>query len=100
MFSAPGRSLGSGGGQGLSQQRSVLGLDKLELRSYIAEPDRGPQNWLGKAAEKAAVYGNRRRIQGNRGKSLQRHRGERIERNFAHRFDTGGLGRLVQFDPD
>ena len=25
---------------------------------------------------------------------LQRHRRERIERNFAHRFDTGGLGRL------
>jgi len=66
----------------------VLGLDKLELRTYIAEPDRGPQNWLGKAAEKAAVYGNRRRIQGNRGKGLQRRRGERIARNFAHRFDT------------
>jgi hypothetical protein len=80
--------------KGYHSNEVVLGLDKLELRTYIAEPDRGPRNWLGKAAEKAAVYGNRRRIQGNRGKSLQRHRGERIERNFAHRFDTGGLGRL------
>jgi transposase len=42
----------------------------------------------------AAVYANRRRIQGDRGKRLQRQRGERIERNFAHQFDTGGLDRL------
>jgi transposase len=80
--------------KGYHSNEVVLGLDKLELRTYTAEPDRGPRNWLGKAAEKAAVYGNRRRIQGNRGKSMQRHRGERIESNFAHRFDTGGLGRL------
>jgi hypothetical protein len=25
---------------------------------------------------------------------LQRRRGERIERNFAHQFDTGGMDRL------
>src|SRR5450432_769686 len=72
----------------------VLGLAEMEVRTYIAEPDRGPRNWNGKAAEKAAVYGNRRRIQGDRGKGLQRQRGERIERNFAHQFDTGGLDRL------
>ena len=81
-------------GKGYHSNEVVVGLDKLKLRTYIAEPDRGPRNWLGKAAEKAAVYGNRRRIQGYRGKSLQRHRGERIERNFVHRFDTGELGRL------
>ena len=72
----------------------VLGLAGMEVRTYIAEPDRGTRNWNGKAAEKAAVYGNRRRIQGDRGKGLQRQRGERIERNFAHQFDTGGLDRL------
>src|SRR5271163_30966 len=80
--------------KGYHSNQAVRGLDELELRTYIAEPDRGPRNWLGKAAEKAAVYGNRRRVQGNRGKSLQRQRGERIERNFAHQFDTGGLDRL------
>jgi transposase len=69
-------------------------LAELEVRTYIAEPDRGARKWEGKAAEKAAVYGNRRRIQGVRGKGLQRRRGERIERNFAHQFDTGGLDRL------
>jgi transposase len=72
----------------------LVELAGMDVRTYIAEPDRGPRNWLGKAAEKAAVYGNRRRIQGHRGKSLQRQRGERIERNFAHQFDTGGLDRL------
>jgi transposase len=72
----------------------MLGLADMEVRTYIAEPDRGARNWKGKAKEKAAVYGNRRRILGDRGKGLQRRRGERIERNFAHQFDTGGLDRL------
>jgi hypothetical protein len=31
---------------------------------------------------------------GERGKRLQRQRGEKIERNFAHQFDTGGMDRL------
>jgi transposase len=72
----------------------LVGMAELEVRSYVAEPDRGPRNWDGKEMEKAAVYGNRRRITGDRGKRLQRQRGERIERNFAHQFDTGGLDRL------
>jgi transposase len=72
----------------------MVGLAEMEVRSYVAEPDRGTRNWDGKQAEKEAVYGNRRRVQGERGKRLQRQRGERIERNFAHQFDTGGLDRL------
>jgi len=64
------------------------------LRSYIAEPERGVRNWQARSAEKAAVYGNRRRIRAERGKRLQAQRGERLERNFAHQFDTGGLERL------
>jgi len=72
----------------------LVELAELEVRSYIAEPNRGPRNWDGRQTEKQAVYGNRRRIQGLRGKRLQRQRGERIERNFAHQFDTGGLDRL------
>src|SRR5437660_8629343 len=72
----------------------MVGLSELEVRSYVAEPDRGTRNWDGKEAEKAAVYGNRRRVQGERGKRMQRQRGERIERNFAHQFDSGGLDRL------
>lgn len=69
-------------------------LSEIEVRTYVAEPDRGTRNWDGKEAEKKAVYGNRRRIHGERGKRMQRQRGERLERNFAHQFDTGGLDRL------
>src|SRR5579864_8032529 len=72
----------------------MVGLSEMEVRSYVAEPDRGTRNWDGKEAEREAVYGNRRRVQGERGKRMQRQRGERLERNFAHQFDTGGLDRL------
>jgi transposase len=72
----------------------AVALDEMDVRSYVAEPDRGTRNWDGNGAAKTAVYANRRRIQGERGKRLQRQRGERIERNFAHQFDTGGLDRL------
>lgn len=67
---------------------------ELELRTYVAEPERGQRNWEGREAEKEAVYGNRRRINGKRGKGLQRDRGEKVERAFAHQFDTGGMDRL------
>jgi hypothetical protein len=69
-------------------------LTEWKLRSYVAEPERGARKWKGKAAEQAAVYANRRRISGARGKRLQAGRGERVERNFAHQFDTGGMDRL------
>ena len=72
----------------------LVGLAELPVRTYIAEPDRGTRNWIGRPSEKQAVYSNRRRIRGDRGRRLQRRRGERIERNFAHQFDTGGLARL------
>ena len=72
----------------------AVGLNEMGVRSYLAEPDRGKRKWDGREVAKAAVYANRRRIQGERGKRLQRQRGERIERNFAHQFDTGGLNRL------
>ena len=80
--------------KGYHSNEVMVELSRIEVRSYVAEPDRGARNWEGKEAEKKAVYGNRRRILGERGKRLQRQRGERIERNFAHQFDTGGLDRL------
>lgn len=72
----------------------VRSFIEMELRTYIAEPERGERNWQDKHAEREAVYANRRRIRGARGKRLQAQRGERIERNFAHQFDTGSLDRL------
>lgn len=80
--------------KGYHSNEVMVGLGELELRTYIAEPDRGERNWDGKEAERKAVYGNRRRTRGRRGKRMQRQRGEKIERNFAHQFDTGGMDRL------
>jgi transposase len=80
--------------KGYHSNAALLEMQELGLRSYVAEPDRGPRNWDGKTEERDAVYANRRRIQGPRGKRLQSRRGEKIERNFAHQFDTGGMDRL------
>jgi transposase len=69
-------------------------LETLEIRTYISEPDRGPQSWIDQEAERHAVYANRRRIRGDRGKWLLRKRGELLERPCAHLYETGGLRRL------
>jgi transposase len=65
------------------------------IRTYVAEPDRPhPNRWAGVPAEqKAAVYANRRRGRGTRGKALQRLRSEKTERSFAHVCETGGSRR-------
>ena len=68
-------------------------LRAIGVRSYIPEPHRGRRHWQGKREEQAAVYGNRRRIRGERGKQLLRRRGELLERTFAHAYDTGGMRR-------
>lgn len=64
-------------------------------RTYIPEPDlQYARVWTDKpAAQKAAVYANRRRTRGTRGKKLQRLRSERTERTFAHVCETGGARR-------
>jgi transposase len=74
--------------------KSVMLSLKLEgWRSYIAEPRRGRQHWDDQQAERDAVYTNRRRKDGRRGRQLMRRRGELIERTFAHAFETGGMRR-------
>jgi len=67
--------------------------DDKEVRTYISEPDRGRRRWKGKKRKRKLTYANRRRGRGARGKSLQRQRGEIIERSFAHCYDTGGMRR-------
>ena len=46
-----------------------------------------------KEREKKAVYANRRRVRGPRGKRLLRGRGEIVERGFQHVLDGGGMRR-------
>src|SRR5438132_3054243 len=79
--------------KGYHSRTIVHDLETLEIRTYISEPDRGPQSWIGQQAERDAVYANRRRIRGDRGKRLLRQRGELLERPCAHLYETGGLRR-------
>jgi transposase len=82
------------GDKGYHSGAVLVGAQQAGVRSYIAEPDRGRRKWAGKRDEQAAVYANRQRIGGSRGKQLLRRRGERVERSFAHAYETGGLRRL------
>jgi transposase len=79
--------------KGYHSNAVLLARAKAGIRTYISEPKRSRRNWQGKVAEKAAVYGNRRRIRGCRGKRLMKQRGELIERSFAHCYETGALRR-------
>jgi len=72
----------------------LLAVREVGVRTYIAEPDRGRRKWAGKPEQQAAVYGNRQRIGGNRGQQLVTQRGERVERTFAHAYESGAMRRL------
>ncbi|MGB0716809.1 MAG: transposase [Phycisphaerae bacterium] len=65
------------------------------VRTYIPEREsRWQRKWSAKSvAQKHAVYGNRRRVKGERGKRLGRLRSEYVERSFAHVCETGGARR-------
>src|SRR6202035_891485 len=78
--------------KGYHSNQTMIDLEAVGLRSYVAEPDRGRRDWS-KAPAAQTQYANRRRIRGARGRRLMRQRGERIERSFAHLYDTGGMRR-------
>src|SRR5579863_2352467 len=79
--------------KGYHSNQTMVDLDAVGIRSYIAELDRGRRDWSQGPEARAPVYGNRRRIRGLRGRRLMRRRGELIERSFAQRYDTGGMRR-------
>jgi len=79
--------------KGYHSNEVLVVLQEVGVRSYCSEPDRGRRKWNGKQEEQTAVYRNRRRIRGERGKRLLRQRGERVERSFAHMYETGGMRR-------
>ena len=75
------------------------GARLVDLRSrrsagYISEADSGTTALEEEPGARDAVYRNRRRIRGARGKQLLRRRGERLERTFAHVYETGGMRRV------
>ena len=79
--------------KGYHSNGTMKTLKEAKIRSYVSEPDRGRRNWKNDAPAKAAVYANRRRIRGERGKRLQKRRAKYAERSFAHAYETGGLRR-------
>jgi transposase len=82
------------GDKGYHSNQSLVDLERVGVRSYISEPDRGRRNWTKNPAGRDAVYRNRRRIRGARGLRLLRLRGEYLERPFAHLYETGGMRRV------
>jgi transposase len=85
--------------KGYHSNETTRDLRDNEIRTYISEPDRGRRTWIDDRSgevmsdEQSAVYANRRRIRGRRGKQLLRKRGELLERPFAHCYETGGMRR-------
>jgi transposase len=82
--------------KGYSKNETLAELEFTEgLRTYVAEPKQTQRrNWKDKSdEERRAVTGNRRRVQGKRGRALQRQRSEKVERSFAHVCETGGSRR-------
>ena len=79
--------------KGYYSTERIQDLEELGLRAYISEPKQQRRRWRGNKKAQSAVYRNRRRVRGKRGKALLRSRGERLERPFAHLYGTGGMRR-------
>ena len=80
--------------KGYHSKKVVSDLAEASVRTYCSEPDRGRQRWSGQHREQQAVYANRRRIRGERGKRFLRQRGEKLERWNEHLYDRGGMRRV------
>ena len=80
--------------KGYHSKKVVSDLAEAGVRTYCSEPQRGPQRWPSQQREQQAVYANRRRIRGERGKRLLRQRGEKLERWNEHLYDRGGMRRV------
>jgi transposase len=84
--------------KGYHSNQTLVDLESMGIRSYVSEPRRGRRRWKRRkedfSGERVAVYANRRRVRGTRGKKLLRRRGELLERPFAHCLDTGGMRRV------
>jgi transposase len=80
--------------KGYHSRAVVSELAEWGVRTYCSEPNRGRQRWQDRREEQPAVYANRRRIRGERGRRLLRQRGEKLERWNQHLYDRGGMRRV------
>ena len=81
------------GDKGYHKAETLQTLAEVQhVRAYIAEPKQTRRRrWQDKEpGHQDAVYANRRRIRGTRGRRLGRWRSEKVERSFAHTCETGG----------
>lgn len=77
--------------KGYHANQTLTDCETAGLRTDIPERVGGHRRWQDKPPEmQSAFRGNRRRVQGDRGRRLQRQRSERVERSFAHVCNTGG----------
>lgn len=81
--------------KGYHSNETLTWCQSFGIRTYIPErASRWGRRWTDKSEEeKSAVYKNRRRVRGKRGKQLGRLRSEYAERSFAHVCETGGARR-------
>ncbi len=81
--------------KGYHQASMLADSAGCDIRTYIPErKQRGCRRWTDKPPGwRDAVYANRRRVTGKRGKRLSRLRSEYVERSFAHMCETGGARR-------
>ena len=65
--------------KGYHSDATLVALDTIGVRSHVSEPERGRRSWQDKktgekppekAAAQKALYGNRRRVRGRRGRRL------------------------------
>ena len=80
--------------KGYHSGAGLVRMAEMEIRTYVSAPKQPRRKWEGKKDEQAAVYANRRRVEGQRGKELLRRRGELLERPFAHQYESGAMRRL------
>ena len=77
--------------KGYHKAETLADCEHFNTRTYIPEPKGKKYNWEDKPqAWRQATAANRRRVQGARGKRLQKRRSEVVERSFAHVCETGG----------
>jgi len=81
--------------KGYHKSELLLALKQSGYRTYIPERIQPVRKWQDKGWDmQQAFYGNRNRVRRRKGRALQRLRGERIERTFAHACETGAIRRV------
>jgi transposase len=77
--------------KGYHKAETLAECEGWNTRTYIPEPQGKDYNWEDKPESwRQATLRNRRRVQGDRSKRLQKKRSELVERSFAHVCETGG----------